>query len=177
MAGRDPAPRTPSACADDPSRIVLAVIVGTLAIGCAAGLWRVIAVLGMRVLLDPNEGWNAYHTAAAMAGHGPYPGAASFMTNNYPPLSFYIVGPLGAALGDNIVAGRMVALLSFLAVGSGIAGLAWRFGAGRLEALFAALLFAGFLLLYSDYVGMDDPQLLGHAIAMGSLLLRRIAHR
>ena len=27
------------------------------------------------------------------------------------------------------------------------------------------------LMLTTDYVGMDDPQLLGHAIAMGGLLL------
>jgi hypothetical protein len=93
------------------------------------------------------------------------------MTNNYPPLSFYLVGILGIVTGDGIVAGRIVSLISFLAVAGGIALLARRFGYGRLEALFASLLFAGFLLLNSDYVGMDDPQLLGHALQICALLL------
>ncbi len=44
-------------------------------------------------------------------------------------------------------------------------------GCTRLEALFAALLFTAGLMLTTDYVGMDDPQLLGHAVAMGGLLL------
>ncbi len=160
-----------SVSADKSARLILVAIVTILAVACAAGLWRVGAVLAQHVPLDPNEGWNAYHASSAMAGRTPYPDATGFMTNNYPPLSFYLVGLLGAALGDNIVAGRIVSLISFLAVGSGIAVLLRRSNCGRLEALFASLFFAGFLLLYSDYVGMDDPQLLGHALQICALLL------
>ncbi len=40
-----------------------------------------------------------------------------------------------------------------------------------IEALFAALFFSAGLMLTSDYVGMDDPQMLGHAIAIGGLWL------
>jgi hypothetical protein len=168
---RAPSLRASAGIIDRYARFLFSTIVAVLALACLAGLWRVAAVLGLRVPLDPNEGWNAYHTAAAMAGHGPYPAAGSFMTNNYPPLSFYLVGMLGNVLGDNIVTGRIVSLLSFLAVGGGITVLARQFGCGKLEAAFASLIFTGFLLVYSDYVGMDDPQLFGHALQVCALLL------
>lgn len=155
----------------------LFVVVFVLGLACVGGLWQVIGSLAFKVPLDPNEGWNAYHAAAAMAGRGPYPGAASFMTDNYPPLSFYVVGWLGRLVGDNIIAGRILSLASFLLVACGIAALARRWGCRRGEALFATLLFASSLLLFSDYVGMDDPQLFGHALQMSGLLLLVLAPR
>ena len=42
------------------------VVPALLALLCAAALWRVLAVVGLHVPLDPNEGWNAYHAASAM---------------------------------------------------------------------------------------------------------------
>ena len=171
MSMRAPRLRAPFKFADRSGQILFASVIAVLAVACAAGIWRVAAVLCLHVPLDPNEGWNAYHTVSAMTGHGPYPAAIGFMTNNYPPLSFYLVGILGMATGDAIVAGRIVSLLSFLTVAGGIALLARRFRCHWLEAIFASLLFAGFLLLNSDYVGMDDPQLLGHALQISALLL------
>ena len=89
-------------------RRALAILAAVAAAGCALGLWRVIAALCLSVPLDPNEGWNAYHAAAAIAGAPLYPGTDRFMVNNYPPLSFYAVGWLGWIVGDAIVAGRLV---------------------------------------------------------------------
>jgi len=154
-----------------PAGPVLPIVAGLLLGACLAGLWRCAAILPLRVPLNYNEGWNAYHTAAAMAGLGPYPSAGSFMTNNYPPLSFYLVGWLGSPLHDFIVAGRAVSLASFLVVCGAIVAVARRLGGSPLEASFAALLFAGFLLLFTGYVGMDDPQLLGQATQMLGLAL------
>jgi len=139
-----------------------------LALGCALGLARVIAVAGLHVPLDPNEGWNAYHTAAAMSGGHLYPDAAGFLANNYPPLSFYIVGLIG---GDHIVAGRIVSLLALAGVAASIFAAARAMGTGRQAALFGALWFVAGLLVFTDYAGMDDPQLLGHAVAMAGFLL------
>ena len=147
------------------------LVVFAAALFCAAGLWHAIAVIGLRLPLDPNEGWNAYHAAAAM-GAGPlYPGPQSFMVDNYPPLSFYLVGAFGHLLGDNIIAGRIVSLLSLGVVALGIFAAACRMGCKRVEALFAALFFVGGLLAFTDYVGMDDPQMLAHAIAMAGFLV------
>lgn len=150
---------------------VLSAAVVVLGIGCAAGLLRAFSVIGLPVPFDPNEGWNAYHAAAAMAGGSPYPSPQSFMTNNYPPLSFYVVGLLGRAIGDMIVAGRLVSLVSFVAISVAIGAVLREMACSVTEALFGALIFAACLFLNSDYVGMDDPQLLGHAVAMGGFLL------
>ena len=146
------------------------VVLG-MALFCALGLWRALATMGLRLPLDPNEGWNAYHAAAAMSGAPLYPGPQSFMIDNYPPLSFYLVGALGRVLGDYIFAGRIISLLAFFFVSFGIFAAARRMGCKRFEASFAALLYAGGLLVFTDYVGMDDPQMLAHAIAMTGFLL------
>ncbi len=135
----------------------------------ARSVWaRVLAVAGVHVPLDPNEGWNAYHTAAAMSVGPLYPGAGSFLANNYPPLSFYVVGLFG---GDHIIAGRIISLLAFAAVTASIFAAARTMGTSRRAASFGALWFAAGLLIFTDYVGIDDPQLLGHAIAMAGFLL------
>ena len=136
-----------------------------------AWLWRAIATMGLHLPIDPNEGWNAYHAAAAMSGAPLYPGPQSFMVNNYPPLSFYLVGGLGRVLGDYIFAGRIVALLAFFFVSFGIFAAARRMGCQRYEASFGALLYASGLLVFTDYVGIDDPQMLAHALAMAGFLL------
>lgn len=153
------------------------LVVFATALFCALGFWRTTALLGLHVPLDPNEGWNAYHTAAAMTGGPLYPGPHSFMVNNYPPLSFYIVGVLGHFAGDNIIAGRIVSLLSLGFVAFGIFAIARRMNTERAAAAFAALWFVGGMLAFTDYVGMDDPQLLAHAVAIAGLLLLLCAPR
>lgn len=151
-------------------RAVPAAVLAIFGVVCAVALARVAATLGLHVSFDPNEGWNAYHAAAAMAGRPLYPAPQSYFVNNYPPLSFYVVGAVGRLLGDQIIAGRLVALLAFFAVVGGIAIAARRIGATTVGALLGAMLFAAMLLIGSDYVGMDDPQMLGHALAMAALL-------
>ena len=141
---------------------------------CFAGLWRVMVLIAVHIPLDPNEGWNAYHAASAMAGGPLYPPSSSFMINNYPPLSFYVVGAVGRVLGDNIIAGRIVSLLSLAVVSFGLFKIAIRMGCQKFEALFASSLLVAGLLVFTDYVGMNDPQILAHAIAvMGFLLMLR----
>jgi hypothetical protein len=150
---------------------ILPVLLTVAGLGCIAGILRAAAIIPLHVSLDPNEGWNAYHAAAAMRGHGLYPGAASFMANNYPPLSFYLVGLLGQVTGDPIVAGRIVSLAAFVCICGGIVLTVRGLCGGLQDAVFSAILFAALLLLTSDYVGMDDPQLLGHALQLAGLLL------
>ena len=142
-----------------------------MALYCCVGLWRVIAVVGLHVPLDPNEGWNAYHAMAAMSGSPLYPGSENYLVNNYPPLSFYIVGALGRSIGDYIVAGRIISLLSLGVVAFGIFAASTRMGCKRAEAMFAALCFVGGMLTFTDYVGMDDPQMLAHAVAIVGFLM------
>jgi len=88
---------------------------------CATALLALpVARLPMRVPINYNEGWNAYQADRAMSGQPLYPPADSLLANNYPPLSFYVVGIAGRVAGDNVIAGRFVALLSLLTVVVGI---------------------------------------------------------
>jgi len=142
-----------------------------LALGCAIGMARMAAITCLHVPLDPNEGWNAYHALAATSGGALYPPPGSLMFNNYPPLSFYIVGAFGLVAGDNIVAGRILSLLATLGVTAAIYACLRAMKTEPRHALFAALLFVSGLLVFTDYVGMDDPQLLAHAVALSGLVL------
>ncbi len=144
---------------------------GVLALMTLALLARNILAIPVLVPLDPNEGWNAAHALSLLAGHGLYPPPQSLMVNNYPPLSFYLVAALTKLTGDAVIAGRLLSLFAFLADCAAIA-LIVRQMALSLHAQWAAVLFfAATLLVASDYVGMNDPQLLGHAVQLFALLL------
>ncbi len=150
---------------------VVPVACGLLTLGCVIGLMRVLASLGLQIPLDPNEGWNAYHAQAAMTGGVLYPGPNSFLFNNYPPLSFYLVGAFGWLVGDNVVAGRIVSLLALAAACSGIFASLRLMKVAAWNAVFAVLTFIAGLLVFTDYVGMNDPQLLGHAFDIVGLVI------
>src|SRR5436305_1669765 len=90
---------------------------GALLLGVVVlGMIRPLLSIGRYLPLDPNEGCNAYFADAAIHGGVLYPAADALITNNYPPLSFYLVGAVGYLTGDNIFAGRFVALFSLLFV-------------------------------------------------------------
>lgn len=151
-------------------RLALAV----LAFGCAAGFAHAILVTGLHVPFDPNEGWNAYFAQLAMRTGSPYPPDGGFLVNNYPPLSFYLIGRLASVNGDAIVMGRIVSLLSVVVTALGMVRILELMGCSKQQASFAALLFVACLMSMSDYVGMDDPQLLGHAISLwGAVVILR----
>ena len=132
---------------------------------------RNLLAIPVIVPLDPNEGWNAAHTLAVMAGQALYPPPQSLMVNNYPPLSFYLMAALTRHGHDVIVMGRWLSMLSFVATSASI-GLALRLMRCHwTAAAFGGLFFAGVVLITSDYAGINDPQLLGHALQMAALLL------
>ena len=123
------------------------------------------ALSTLHMPLNYNEGWNAYHALSVVEGRALYPSADALLPNNYPPLSFHLVADAGRLTGDLIFAGRIVAWAAFALVVAGIwlaaAGLARSRPAGALAAaLFAAMMGA----FYARYVGIDDPQMLGHAL-------------
>jgi hypothetical protein len=147
-------------------RAILAAI-ALLALIVLSLLLRNALAIPAHVPLDPNEGWNAAHAMAAQL----YPPSGSLMVNNYPPLSFYLVRAVTPLTGDAIVAGRIIAMAAFLLVCAGIAAALRTMGTDRRGAALAAVFFAATLLVASDYVGMDDPQLLGHAVQIAALLI------
>ena len=153
-----------------PQMMVWAAI-AALALVAAPLLARDLLAITHAIALDPNEGWNAAHALRWLAGGPLYPPRDGWMVNNYPPLSFYLVGALTHLTHDAVIAGRLLAALSFLAVCGLIAAVSRASGATPRATLLAALLFAATLLIASNYVAMDDPQMLGHALQMAALLL------
>ena len=113
-----------------------------------------------------NEGWNAYHADAAMRGAAQlYPPTDGLIANNYPPLSYYVLGWLGQLFGDPLYAGRAVSILSTLAIGAAAASVVRQFGGSRAGALLAGFWFVATLARFFEfYVGMNEPQLFGLAV-------------
>ena len=146
-----------------------------LAAACCLVLFRIGVTAPRHITLNANEGWNAYHAASVIAGQPLYPSPPGLVLTNYPPLSFYIVGALGRVVGDVMLAGRLLSLLSFVVWTIALALTARRLGCWWDEAAFAAVLFAVYILVFADYyVGVNDPQLLAHGVAaFGPFILLR----
>ena len=143
-----------------------AVLLGLLLLGP-------VLTIPLHVPINYNEGWNAgFDTRAVTPGTGPlYPGTSSFVFNNYPPLGFFIVGAAGRlAFGNMILAGRVLALCALLAT-AGLVGVCVRQlgGTSRAAAASALLLLLLVCTFYRQYVAMDDPQWLAHALMLGAL--------
>ena len=119
----------------------------------------------LNVEIENNEGWNAYFADAAMGKMPLYPSTDQLITNNYPPLSFYIVGLVGRFIGDPMLAGRLLSLVAVVAIATAIALSVRRLGgsgvAGKISAAFFVATMSRFFM---PYVGMNEPQLLSEAI-------------
>jgi len=148
------------------------------------GLFALVAPLS-RLLLAvelPNEGWNAVHAARWMAGGPLYPPPGSWIVNNYPPLWFMLEGGLGAWLapwpGGLIVAGRLIALAAFALVAALIAAVVRALGGDRLAGFAAASGFVAVIACaYTPWIGLAEPQMLAHALALAGLAMLLRARR
>lgn len=122
-------------------------------------------------LEQANEGWGAGHALHAFTA-SLYPARPALMLNNYPPLWFYLTGALARVFGDPIFPGRVVAFASLAMVATAIFGLCRRLGVGSAASVVGAL---GFLVtieaFFAAWVGLDEPQMLAHALATGAAAL------
>src|SRR5215831_18827073 len=119
----------------------------------------------LNVEIETNEGWNAYFADAAMGKMPLYPAADQLITNNYPPLSFYIVGLVGRFVGDPVLAGRLLSLVAMVAIATAIVLSVRRLGGSGLAARISAAFFVATMSrFFISYVGMNEPQLFGEAV-------------
>lgn len=172
----DPPAEAPGSAALDAGRDALTSrLAGTLfwtfAILAAAfmiwPLWR--AFLPLEIW--GNEGWNAYHADSAIRGAALYPPSGGLVANNYPPLSYYVVGGLGRPFGDALYVGRALSLLATLAIGLAVSAVVRQLGGSRGAAALSGLWLVATLAHFFDfYVGMNEPQLMAHAVMMGALV-------
>jgi len=154
--------------------------IGWSAMGLAALILFCIAVqmaaplasITRHISLDNNEGWNAYWSTRALAGQPIYTGADSPLTNNYTPLSFYIVGWLGRAIGDLILAGRLLSLAGLLGSALLVGAIAARVGRPTRWAWAggATFLLVAVTMAYR-YIAADDPQWMAEAVQLVGLMI------
>jgi len=131
-----------------------------------------LCAIPLHVSRNYDEGWNAYFAQIAMHGGVLYPPVDAMITNNYPPLSFYLVGVVGEMVGDNIVAGRLLSVLSLIVVSINVGRFSRWLGAGRSLAMLASVLFLlGMYTLIPGYMATDDPQFLAHAFVTSGALI------
>ena len=127
-----------------------------------------------------NEGWNAYHADTAIRGGQLYPPPDGLVANNYPPLSFYLIGALSRVFGDALYVGRALSILSTLGIGVAAAMVVRQVGGSRAASLIAGLWFVATMARFFEYyVGMNEPQLLGQVVMVWGFVwfLRRHADR
>jgi hypothetical protein len=130
-------------------------------------IWRV----GFPIEIAQNEGWNAYHADAAMGAAALYPPTDTLIVNNYPPLSFYVVGGLAQVFGDALFVGRVLSLLAVASLGGLIAAAIRQLGGGGAGAAVGGLWFVAVMARsFARFVGMNDPQLIAHVLMMAGLV-------
>ena len=106
---------------------------------------------------------------AAMAGHALYPPRPDGQQLSAACL-FILSARWATASVITSWPGGWFRCLSFLAVAHGASpACCARWAARVLDGIFAGLFFAAALLIASDYVAMNDPQLLGHALQIAGL--------
>src|SRR5512138_1754877 len=119
--------------------------------------------------IDPDEGWNAFFAEKALAGRPLYRQPTPWLSVNYPPLSFYAAGGLGRLLGDTLLAGRSISIVSLLALSLMLSLIVSRLTRDRTASLFAGFLCLGsFAAFGTYYVGKNDPELPAHLLSFAA---------
>jgi hypothetical protein len=117
--------------------------------------------------IDRNEGWVAYHVDAILKGFPFYPAPDQLITNNYPPLFYYITAAVTHFTGNAIYAGRALAFVALLAIVVEIYFILRLLAVRRLFSAVAALaFFATLCRLFDGKVAVNDPQLMAHAVML-----------
>jgi len=146
---------------------IFAGLVLVYAITLAAGN---LLSIGFSFEINYNEGWNVYN-AQRLIDHEIIYDDNYWRVNNYPIFSFLVVTGVNFVVHDLLLSGRIIALLSFFAVGVLAAAAIRRFGGDRVDAVFGGGCALGFCYLVAPaWVAVDDPQTLGESIMLGALV-------
>ncbi len=160
--------RAPRAPAQVVSRVpwrIAFTLAGALAL---AVLWFPLARIPAQYSINYNEGFNTQMAQRAVSGERLYGAPPELVYTTYPPLSFYLVGAVGAITGNINATGRWISLLSFFGVAA-LAGLIVCKLTGQLRyAVYAGACFLIWIAAYkADRVGMNDPHFLGMLLSAG----------
>lgn len=156
-------------------RTVTTVRIAALVVLAGLALFQMILPVvraPFKMPIDPDDGWNAFFGQKAMTGRPLYQHPTPWLSVNYPPFSFYIVGALGRLLGDTLLAGRSLSILSLLLLSLMVALVVVRRSRDRYAAIFAGFFCLGLFAAFGTYyVGKNDPEMLGHLWSFAALVL------
>jgi len=125
---------------------------------------------GFTFEVNYNEGWSVYNADRLLRGELIYDDNY-WRVNNYPVGSFMIIAGVNILVHNLLLSGRLVALVSFMAIAVLAAIAIRRFGGGRTDAVFGAGCAMGFCYLVAPaWIIADDPQTLGEAVVLGALV-------
>ncbi|MGE0753139.1 MAG: hypothetical protein AB7K64_21420 [Variibacter sp.] len=152
-----------------------------IALGIVAAYFLVWPLYRAFFLVEimPNEGWNAYHQDAAVHGGTLYPPAAALVLNNYPPLSFYVVGWLGSFFGNSLFAGRAVSVIALFATAMATGAVVRQLGGSRSSSILGGLCFIAVMAAaFHRFIGANEPQLFAELLMVSALawFLSRVKH-
>ncbi len=135
-----------------------------MALCVAATAWFPLASIDALPSVNYNEGWNAYRQWMTLQGQPLYGSRPVLWTTNYPFLSFHIIGLLGAAKENLVLAGRIVCFSSLIVTSVLMGAIVWEATSSAAGALYAGLsLFAWLAAFYAAGRAADDPEMLSLA--------------
>ena len=125
-----------------------------------------------------NEGWNTYYSHYAAVGHPLYGTKPQRLATNYPPISFHLEAALGRLLGDLNFAGRIISIVAFIWVAT-CTGFTVRLATGESWAAISATFFCvAWFSPFAPYnIGVNDPQMLAHALMLTGVVLYAASER
>jgi hypothetical protein len=137
----------------------------------AAAVADKVLSIGFLFEQNYNEGWNVYN-AQRLVDHEVIYDDNHWRVNNYPIISFVVIAGLNFVVHDLLLSGRIVALVSFIAIGIMAALIARRLGGSRSEAVFSGGCALGFYYLVAPaWIAVDDPQTLAEALMLAGLVI------
>ena len=149
--------------AEKPARLWTAAIL-LMGLSVIATAWFPLLSITALPSENYNEGWNAYRQWMTVEGQPLYGSHPALWTTNYPFLSFHIIGLLGAAKGNMVLAGRIVCFASLIATSVLVGGIVRGATGSRAGALYAGLcLFAWLASFNGAGRAANDPELLSVA--------------
>ena len=130
-------------------------------------LWRLL----LPIEIAQTEGWNSYHADTALrAVMRLYPSPDTLIVNNYPPLSFFVVGYLQPLFGDALYIGRVLSVLATLGVGALILRIVMQFGGSLTAGGIAGLWYVATMVRsFHHYIGANEPQIVALLIMLAGL--------
>lgn len=135
-----------------------------MALCVAATAWFPLFSINALPSVNYNEGWNAYRQWMTLNGQPLYGSHPVLWTTNYPFLSFHIIGLLGAAKQNLVLAGRIVCFLSLIVTSVLMGAIVWQATSSGAGALYAGLsLFAWLAAFHAAGRAADDPEMLSLA--------------